>query len=130
MISVRLGYWSDRTNNYAIAKSYLITEAVVVLAYLRVQQTYADVHKIYLCLYKGKDKKNLCFYITCDDDMLSHITTYFLFRGRHCRDRMVGGFTPTFFICAISAYHHKRCESESRSCRGVLDTTLCDKGLL
>ena len=28
---------------------------------------------------------------------------------------------------AISAYHHKRCEFESRSCRGVLETTLCDK---
>ena len=59
--------------------------------------------------------------------MLSYITTSFLFRGRHGRDRMVGGFTP---ICSISVYHHKRCEFESRSCRGVLDTTLCDKGLL
>jgi hypothetical protein len=28
---------------------------------------------------------------------------------------------------AISAYHHQRCEFESRSWRGVLDTTLSDK---
>jgi hypothetical protein len=42
-----------------------------------------------------------------------------LLRGR---DRMVVGFTTT---CAISAYHHKRCEFEVRSCRGVLDATLC-----
>ena len=31
--------------------------------------------------------------------------------GRHGRDRMVVGFTTTY---AISAYHHKRCELESR----------------
>jgi hypothetical protein len=40
------------------------------------------------------------------------------------RDRMVVGFTT---IYAISAYHHRSCEFESRSCRGVLDTTLRDK---
>ena len=28
---------------------------------------------------------------------------------------------------AISAYHHQRCEFESRSWRGVLDRTLSDK---
>jgi len=44
--------------------------------------------------------------------------------GRHGCDRMVVGFTRT---CAISAYHHWSCEFESRSCRGVLVTTLCDK---
>jgi hypothetical protein len=37
---------------------------------------------------------------------------------------MVVGFTST---CVTSAYHHKRCEYEARSRRGVLDTTLCDK---
>ena len=37
---------------------------------------------------------------------------------------MVVGFTTT---CAISAYHHYKCEFEPRSWRGVLDTTLCDK---
>ena len=42
-------------------------------------------------------------------------------RGRH---RMVVRFTNT---CAISAYHHWRCEFHSRTWRGVLDTTLCDK---
>ena len=36
---------------------------------------------------------------------------------------LVVGFTTT---CAISAYHHKSCEFESHSCRGVLNTTLCD----
>jgi hypothetical protein len=41
-----------------------------------------------------------------------------------CRDRMVVGFTTTY---SISAYHHYGCEFESRSWRGVLDTTLCDK---
>ena len=42
----------------------------------------------------------------------------------HGRDGMVVGFTTTY---AISAYHHSRCEFESCSWRGVLDTTLCDK---
>ena len=41
-------------------------------------------------------------------------------------------YFPSFLIitiyhyCAISAYHHKSCEFEPRSWRGVLDTTLCD----
>ena len=39
-------------------------------------------------------------------------------------DRMVVGFTTT---CAISTYHHLSCEFESRSWRGVIDITLCDK---
>ena len=39
-------------------------------------------------------------------------------------DRMVVGFTTT---CAISTYHHKCCEFEPRSWRGVLNTTLLDK---
>jgi len=34
------------------------------------------------------------------------------------------GFTTA---CAISAFHQFRCEFESRSWRGVVDTTLCDK---
>jgi hypothetical protein len=45
-----------------------------------------------------------------------------LCRGSH--DRMVDGFTTTN---VISAYHHWSCEFDSRSWRGVLDTTLCDK---
>jgi hypothetical protein len=44
--------------------------------------------------------------------------------GRHDRDRIVVGFTTT---CAISAYHHKSCEFESRWREGVWNTTLCDK---
>jgi hypothetical protein len=39
-------------------------------------------------------------------------------------DRMVVGFATS---CAISAYHHKHCEFEFRSWRGVLDTTFCAK---
>ena len=31
------------------------------------------------------------------------------------------------YTCAIRDYHHKNCEFGRRSCRGVLDTTLCDK---
>jgi hypothetical protein len=37
---------------------------------------------------------------------------------------MVVGFTTTY---AISAYHHWRCELESCSWRGILDTTVCDE---
>ena len=29
--------------------------------------------------------------------------------------------------CAISAYHHRICEFDPRSWRGILDTTICDK---
>jgi len=43
--------------------------------------------------------------------------------GRRGRDRMVVGFTTT---CTVSTYHHWSCEFESRSWRGVLDTTLCE----
>jgi hypothetical protein len=32
-----------------------------------------------------------------------------------------------YYTCAISAYHHLRCQFESCSRRGVLDTTLSDK---
>ena len=51
------------------------------------------------------------------------IKTYLLFL-RVCRDRMVVGFTTTY---AISIYQYWSFEFESRPCRGVLDTTLCDK---
>ena len=43
--------------------------------------------------------------------------------GRRDRDRMVVGFTTTYTI----SVHHPQCyEYESRSWRGVLNTTLCD----
>ena len=32
-----------------------------------------------------------------------------------------------YYLYVISAYHHQRCEFKSRSWRGVLDTTSCDK---
>ena len=37
---------------------------------------------------------------------------------RRGRDRMVVGFTTA---CKISVYHHRSCEFEFRSRRGVLD---------
>ena len=49
---------------------------------------------------------------------------YCEFRGRRGRGRMVVGFTTTY---AVSAYHHKWCDFEFRSWRGVHNTTLCDK---
>jgi hypothetical protein len=56
---------------------------------------------------------------------LFHTSTInFLPQGHHGRDHMVIGFTTTY---ATSAYNHKSCEFESRSWRGVLNTTLCDK---
>ena len=44
--------------------------------------------------------------------------------GRHDHDGMVVGYTTTY---AISANHHCSCEFRSRSWRGALHTTLCDK---
>ena len=49
---------------------------------------------------------------------------HLLLRDRHRRDGMVGEFTTTW---AISVYHHQSCEFEPRSCRGVIDTKVCDK---
>jgi hypothetical protein len=43
---------------------------------------------------------------------LTTVTNYLNTLGCHGHDRMVVGFTIT---CAISAYHHKHCEFESRS---------------
>ena len=55
---------------------------------------------------------------------LHSLKSYFFWGGRGS-DRMVVGFTTTY---VISAYHFKHCELfESRSRRGVLDITLCDK---
>jgi len=76
-----------------------------------------------------------CSYINCQiagtissskcPSLPSNMSIYLLFVGGCCGiDRMVVGFITT---CAISAYHHKHCEFEPRSWRGVLDTTLHDK---
>jgi len=54
---------------------------------------------------------------------MSSINVLFANRSGRGRDRMVVGFTT---IYSISAYHHWSCEFESRSRRGVLDTTLWD----
>jgi hypothetical protein len=43
---------------------------------------------------------------------MSYVAITFIGWGRHCRDRMVVGFTTTY---AISAYYHYHCEFESRS---------------
>jgi len=45
-------------------------------------------------------------------------------QARRSHYRMVVRFTTT---CAISGYHRKNGGFESRSCRCVLDITLCDK---
>ena len=58
------------------------------------------------------------------DSSIPEVTTHLAYIARHDRDRMVVGFTTTY---AISAYYHWYCGFESRSGRGVLDTTLCDK---
>jgi hypothetical protein len=49
---------------------------------------------------------------------------WYIFRGRRGRVRMMDEITTTY---ALSAYHHLRCEFETRSWQGVLNTTLCDK---
>ena len=56
--------------------------------------------------------------------ILTRYTSSFMLEDCCGRDRMVVEFTIT---CAISAYHYESCEFEPGSCRGVLDTTLCDK---
>ena len=48
----------------------------------------------------------------------------FYFWDRRGRERMVVRFKTTY---TISVYHHKSCEFESRSWRGGIDTSLCDK---
>jgi len=53
---------------------------------------------------------------------LTDLSVYFW--GRRGRGCMAVEFTTT---CAISAYHHLSCEFESRSARGVLESTLCYK---
>ena len=55
--------------------------------------------------------------------LMNFLTLEKLGSRRGCNS-MVVGFTT---ISSISAYHHKGCEFEPRSWRGVLDTTLCDK---
>jgi len=52
------------------------------------------------------------------------MSSFILFEGRRVHDRMLVGFTTTY---ATSAYHHSRCEFESRSWRCELNKTLCDK---
>ena len=55
--------------------------------------------------------------------MMSHLRNKYIpnnintISGWRGRDHMVVGFTTTY---VISAYHHLRCEFESRSWRGVL----------
>ena len=56
--------------------------------------------------------------IPCSSKTQVTKTSYFPYRKRRSRvrDRMVVGFTTTY---AINAYHHRCCEFESRSGRGV-----------
>jgi hypothetical protein len=83
--------------------------------------------------------KQITFIICYNLSAISRIDTYRFFpvkiymymylwlpvRDSRGRDRMVVGFTTTS-TCVISDYHNYRCELESWSWRGVLDTTLCD----
>jgi len=52
------------------------------------------------------------------------LNIWLILRGRRGHARMVVGFTITY---VSSAYRHWSCELESRSWRGVLDKSLCDK---
>ena len=60
--------------------------------------------------------------------LIQSLNRYCTFRNHHGCDHMVQknvvGFTTTY---SISSYHHWSREFESRSWRGVLDITLCDK---
>ena len=70
-------------------------------------------------LYSSQDNNPVTYILTLSnlESTVHHIVS-------RTRGTIVVGFSTT---CAISAYHHKRCEFEPRSWRGVLDTTLCDK---
>ena len=61
----------------------------------------------------------LCLVSKLDFFQFIGIKNQLFWRGG--RDHMIVGFTAT---CAITAYNNQRCEFESRSWRGVLDTTL------
>jgi len=50
--------------------------------------------------------------------------TYNYIKERCPRDRMIVKFTTAY---AIIAYHHWCFEFEVRSCRGILDTVLCEE---
>jgi hypothetical protein len=72
----------------------------------------------------GTSSDNAAFYFLFSYCILYY---YIIARGgrRGC-DHMVVEFTTTY---APSVYHQNRCEFESLSELGVLDTTLCDKSL-
>ena len=72
-------------------------------------------------LYTGVQA--LVSWCSCYSSLFFWVYPNFIYDHRD-RDRMVVRFITTY---AISAYHHKRCEFESRSWRCVLATTLCDK---
>ena len=97
-----LPYWPEKTgieNRLSYGDYYIVLKK-------------KEVHQEYIVsILEIKDIEVIC----------PHMTT---FEGRHDRDCMVVGFTTT---CAISAYRHSSCEFESRSWRGVLDTTFCDQ---
>ena len=67
--------------------------------------------KVYPCDFRNKSVKVLT--MECSSDItIIHIVNW----GRRGRDCMVIGFNTTY---AISAYHHRCWEFESRSGRGV-----------
>jgi hypothetical protein len=83
------------------------------------------VMKIYLALQKNGTRISFHQQVTTCNRHNVHKNKHLLpnlisAADRRGHDRMVVGFTTTY---AISSYHHYRYEFESRSGRGILDTT-------
>ena len=93
---------SERNNTWAVLKA---TRHI-----LRVTQYYTWTNML-----NEIDFNNVSVYVP---------VIYFLIRSCHGHNRLVVGFTTTY---VINAYYHKGCEFESRTWRGVFNTTLCDK---
>ena len=72
------------------------------------------------------NRKDICKVILLSDEVDKKNASSKQLWGRRGRDHMVVGLATT---CAMCAYHHYSCVFELRSWRGVLDTTLCEKGL-
>ena len=85
----------------------------------------------WLCIWMLQKGEWLCIWMLKDIDwffgsvffiLLCYVCILYWIRCRRGRDRMV-----VIGTYATSAYHHHSCEFQTRSWRGVLDTTLCDK---
>jgi hypothetical protein len=95
----------------------------VFIVYFRPQLRYWLLIKMNLTWLW--EKHNIKIYKTYRQ-VCSYInkTRHFVVNWKLTRRFVVNvGFTTTY---VSSAYHHSRCQFESRSWQGVLDTTLCD----